>query len=180
MHYTTKLNRTYEHNTNKNFLDLTTTHKQTNLESDIYRKPTTADTTIRFLSNHPIEHKMAAFRYHISRMYSLPLAPEKQQKNGNTTNSQKQQFPTNYSTETKKNKYNENRPLSNRIKHPQKKTWTTFTYYSPKVRKISNLLKHTDIGVAFSNTNTLHQLIEPKIINQTTERDKSGVYELNT
>ena len=35
---------------------------------------------LNFLSNHPIEHKMAALRCHISKMYSLPLTPEKKQK----------------------------------------------------------------------------------------------------
>jgi len=63
-----------------NFLDLIITRKQTNLETDTYRKPTTIDTTINFLSKHLIEHKMAAFRYHISRTYSQPLAPGKKQK----------------------------------------------------------------------------------------------------
>jgi len=53
-----------------------------------------------------------------------------------------------------------------------------FTYYSPKIRKITNLFKHTDTDIAFSNTNTLHQLTKPKIINETTEHDKSGVYKL--
>ena len=43
-------------------------------------QPTTTDTTVNFLSNHPIEHKMAAFRFHISKMYSLPLDSEKKQK----------------------------------------------------------------------------------------------------
>jgi hypothetical protein len=59
---------------------LTITRKHTNLEIDIYRKPTTTDTTINFLSNHPTEHKMPAFRYHISRMYSLPLDLDNKQK----------------------------------------------------------------------------------------------------
>ena len=49
------------------FFVLLTVHLITCLENDIYRKPTTIDTTINFLSNHPIEHKMAAFRFHISR-----------------------------------------------------------------------------------------------------------------
>jgi len=75
-----KLKPTHENHRSINFLDLIITCKQTNLEIDIYREPTTTDTTINFLSNHPIEHKMAAFRYHISRMYSIPLDPEKKQK----------------------------------------------------------------------------------------------------
>jgi hypothetical protein len=47
---------------------------------DKYRKPITTVTIINFVSNHPIEYKMAAFRFHISRMYTLPLDPEKRQK----------------------------------------------------------------------------------------------------
>jgi hypothetical protein len=80
IHDNIKLNPTYENNMCINFLDLTITRQQTNLEIDIHRKSTTTDNTINFLSNHPIEHKMAAFRYEISRMYSLSLTSEKKQK----------------------------------------------------------------------------------------------------
>jgi hypothetical protein len=45
---------------------------------------------------------------------------------------------------------------------------TAFTYYSPQIRKITNSLKHTNIGIAFRNTNTLQQLTKPKILNQNT------------
>jgi hypothetical protein len=37
------------------FLDLLLIQKESNIKTDIYRKPTT--TTINFLPNHPIEHK---------------------------------------------------------------------------------------------------------------------------
>ena len=56
-----------------NFLDLLISRKPENLEIDIFCKPTTTNTTINFLSNHPMEHKMAAYRFHLERMYSLPL-----------------------------------------------------------------------------------------------------------
>jgi hypothetical protein len=46
---------------------------------DIYRKPTTTDTTINVLSNQPTEHKTSAYRYHINRMLSLPLTEERRQ-----------------------------------------------------------------------------------------------------
>jgi hypothetical protein len=42
------------------------------------RMPTTTDTTTNFEFNHPIEHKTAAFRYHITRMHLLPLTEKKQ------------------------------------------------------------------------------------------------------
>jgi hypothetical protein len=47
------------------------------IEIDIYRKPATTDTTINYSSNHPTEHKMAAYRYMINRILTLPLTAEK-------------------------------------------------------------------------------------------------------
>jgi hypothetical protein len=53
--------------------------RQTNsIDINIYRKPTTTNTTINYLSNHPMEQKLAAYRYMINRMSSLPLSPEQQ------------------------------------------------------------------------------------------------------
>jgi hypothetical protein len=77
IHSNIKLNPTYETHNSIDLFDLIISRKQTKLEIDIYRKPTTIDTTINFLSNHPIEHKTAAFRFQISRMHSLPLDPDK-------------------------------------------------------------------------------------------------------
>ena len=37
-----------------------------------------------------------------------------------------------------------------------KKIRTTFTYYSPLANKITNMLKHTNIQIAFKTTNTIH------------------------
>jgi hypothetical protein len=76
-HNNIKLNPTNEEHSSIDFLDLTVLCKHKQLYVDIYRKPTTTDTTINFLSNHPIEQKMAAFRFHITRMHSLPLDPDK-------------------------------------------------------------------------------------------------------
>jgi len=84
IHNNMKFNPTTENRNTIYFLDLELTRNRTNLEIDIYRKPTTTDTTINFCSNHPIEHKMAAFRFHISRMNKLPLDREKIQKEWTT------------------------------------------------------------------------------------------------
>jgi hypothetical protein len=73
IHDNIKLNPTHETNEKVNFLDLSITRKPTSLELDIYRKPTATDTTINFHSNHPLEHKLAAYRFFINRMLSLPL-----------------------------------------------------------------------------------------------------------
>jgi len=41
------------------------------------------------------------------------------------------------------------------------KQWATFTYYSPKIRKITNFFKQTNIYVAFKSTHTIQQQTIP-------------------
>jgi hypothetical protein len=65
---------TFEHNNSVSFLDLLIIRHPTQIEIDIFRKPTTTDTTINYTtinytSNNPTEHKMAAYRYLIN-LYS--------------------------------------------------------------------------------------------------------------
>ena len=67
---------TTEHKNGINFLDMTIDRKENKLEIGIYRKETSTDTTIHYTFNHPIEHKMAAFRYYINRLLTLPLTQE--------------------------------------------------------------------------------------------------------
>jgi hypothetical protein len=66
-----------EHNS-INFLDFLITRQPHSLDINIYRKATTTNTTINFLSNNPMEQKLAAYHYTINHMSSLPLTPEKQ------------------------------------------------------------------------------------------------------
>jgi hypothetical protein len=79
-----------------NFLDLKPKNPHLEILVDcIYKKPTTTDTIINFKSNHPLEPKTAAFKYHITRMHLLPLTAEKKKRMGdNTKRSYKEQFPT--------------------------------------------------------------------------------------
>jgi hypothetical protein len=64
---------TQEQNNTINFLDLLLIRQPTTIDNDIFRKPTTTDTTINFISNHPTEYKMAAYRHLIHRILTLPL-----------------------------------------------------------------------------------------------------------
>jgi hypothetical protein len=88
-HSNTRLEPTSETNSSNSFLDLMITRMPNNLEIGTFRKPTATDTTINYLSNHPLEHKMAPYRFLIERMLILPLEEKEQQKRmGNhTTNS---------------------------------------------------------------------------------------------
>ena len=56
-----------------NYLDITIHRSNNNMDISIYRKTTCTDTTIQFSSNHPHEHKIAAFRYYINRIITLPI-----------------------------------------------------------------------------------------------------------
>jgi len=67
-----------ESKNNIHFLDLSITKRPTCLNISIFHKPTSTDTIINFLSNHPLEHKMAAYRYLTHRMYTLLLDKEQQ------------------------------------------------------------------------------------------------------
>jgi hypothetical protein len=51
-----------------NFLDQLLIRNESLTEIDMYRKPTTTDTTINLFSNHPTEYKLAAYRYYLTCM----------------------------------------------------------------------------------------------------------------
>ena len=53
--------------------------------------------------------------------------------------------------------------------------WSTFTYYSPAIRKITNLFKNSTIGIAFRSSNTIFKQITKKIYEQI---NPSGIYEI--
>ena len=82
IHSCLHLNPMHENNTQINFLELCIIRKTNKLETDICRKPTTTDITINYLSNQPIEHKLAAYPYHINRILTLPLTKKDGHLNG--------------------------------------------------------------------------------------------------
>ena len=93
----------------------------------------------------------------------------------NKNYSSKQQFPdkviTQLKSQTKKNTQN----TGKRNKHKQKQKKTVFTYHSPRIWKLTNLFKHTDIDIAFRSTNTIQHLTKPKPQNHTQEHNKCWI-----
>jgi hypothetical protein len=175
-----QLNPTHENNGSISFLDLLIIINPSNLESDIYRKPTTIDTTIDFLCNHPTKHKITAYLYHIARMHSLPLTLERQQAERKTIQpiAQSNNFPEKLITNLRAQmQHKKTYQIQDKEKNKNKKC-ATFTYHTPKIRKITNLFKHTDIGIAFKSKSTIQQLTKPKISNNTQDHNRSGIYKL--
>ena len=57
---------------------------------------------------------------------------------------------------------------------PHNKKWVTFIYFSPIIRCITNLFKHSNLNIAFRSTNTIQQQLTEK----PTNKNPSGIYKL--
>ena len=159
------------------FLDLSITRTHNKLTIDIYRKPMTTNTTINFMSNHPLEHKMAASRYHIERMHKLPLDPIKKQKEWEIIQAISES--NNVPIKLLQKLYHQTPKRENqRTEQNENKKWTTFTYYSPKIRAVTNIFKNTNLRIAFKTTSTLRQLTRQRQQTPTPDHDRSGIYKI--
>jgi hypothetical protein len=141
VHKNLKLTPTFEDNTQINFLDILITRKKNDLSINIYRKPTTTDITISYLSNHPMEQKIAAYRFYTSRMTEFPLNKENKRKEWDTIRkiARNNNFPQDIIKKLKN--HIEHNKTCQKPKDNTTKKWTTFTYYSPQIRKVTNLYK---------------------------------------
>jgi hypothetical protein len=166
---------TIEENNSISFLNLLITRQPSAIEIDIYRKPTTTDTTINYTSNHPTEHKLAVYCYLISRMTALPLSQEKEEAEWQTIliTANNNNFPISIIKKLKTKIHNKEPTKNN-----EHKKWATFTYHSTKVRKITNLFKHTNTKIAFKSTNTIGQKTKRKNHHSTQNMEQSGIYKL--
>jgi hypothetical protein len=166
---------THEHKNSISFLDLLLIRQHDKIEIDILRKPTTTDTKINYTSNHSIEHKMAAFRYLTNRMISLPLTTERKKMEWQKILSIKEnnKFPLHFIEQLKTQiQHKTHKDKTNN----RNKKLTTFTYHSPKVRKVTNLFKQTDIKTAFKSKNKIQQQTRPGNHETTPGQNKSGIY----
>jgi len=108
-------------------------------------------------------------------MHSLPLDPDKKQTEWEIIESiaKNSNFPQQLLLKLNQqilHKVNNKKTSKN-----DKKIWTSFTFHSPKIRKITNMLKNTNIGIVFKTTTTLHHLIKPA---QLQEHEKNGIYKI--
>jgi hypothetical protein len=176
IHINLQLNPTHENNRRISSLDLLIIRNPSNLEIDIYRKPTTTNISINFISNYPTEHKLAAYRYHNARMQSLPLTTARQQTEWKTIKfiGRSNNFPDRIITRLKAQLQRTHQKCD---KEENKKKGALFTYYSPRIRKLTSLFKHTNIRIAFRSINTIQQYTKPKTSNHNQEH-KSGIYKL--
>jgi hypothetical protein len=86
-------------------------------------------------------------------MISLPLTPERKKTEWQKilTIANNNRFPLSLIGKLKSKI--QNKTQADKINNQSKK-WVTFTYHSAKVRKITNLFRHTDIKIAFKTPPT--------------------------
>jgi len=151
----------------------------------VFRKSTTTDTTIHYLSNHPQEHKLAAYRFLINRMHNLPLNKNRREHEWQTILqiAKNNHFPIALIHNLKHRMTQERKqPLSpspTQTTQPTKnEKWVIFTFSSPQIRKVTNLLKKTRIKIAFRCNNTLAHLIKTTTKTKTPPYNRLGIYQL--
>jgi hypothetical protein len=142
---------TIEENNTINYLDLTLIRQKDSIDISIFRKPTTTDATIHYTSNHPIEHKLAAFRYMLNRANNLPLKLEaKQQEEKMIRHIAKiNGYPTRLIQNLQQKITTKGRHNTSTTQTTHK--WVTFKYYSPLVRKVTNVFKNTNLRIAYQH-----------------------------
>jgi len=92
----------------------------------MYRKPTNADITIQYVSNHPQDHKQAAFTFYINRMLKANhhRSGIEERMGKNTQHSPNNGFPINIIHNTKKERNSETKGKTGQERGTANKTNT--------------------------------------------------------
>ena len=130
----------------------------------------------------PIEHKISAFLYYINRLTIMPINESSKQREWETiiAIARSNNFPTSmlYGLKTKiiKRKRQKQKQMQQRqeiIK--QRDKWVNFTYFSPLVRRVTDLFRRTRLRITFRTANTIQQQLNTA---KHARYDSSGIYRL--
>jgi len=96
-------------------------------------------------------------------MHSLLLNPDKKQTEFEIIQSiaKNNYFPHHLLLKLNRQILNKVNNNNKKLARMTKKIWTTFTFHSAKIRKITNLFKNMNIGIAFKTATKSHHLIKP-------------------
>jgi hypothetical protein len=166
-----------EENNTIHYLDISIYRNNKSINIGIYRKPTETGMVIHLTSIHPYEQKISAFTYYINRLITLPTTDKSKQHEWEKilAIAKKNGYPTNMIHNLKRRltirKQSQKRQEEETV--PRKK-WVTFTHFSPLIRRVTNLFKHTNLRVTFHAINTIQQQLTEK----KTYKDPCGIYKL--
>jgi hypothetical protein len=164
-----------EENNSINYLEFSIHRNINSIDLGIYRKPTYTDITIQFSSNHPLEHKLAAFNFYINRMLTLPITKQAKQQEWKIilAIAQNNGFPLHVIHNLKKELIAK-KQNKNFQQQQQTKKWVTLTYQSPLIRKITNIFKQSNLNIALRATNIIHRQLTDKLAKTST--NSRGIY----
>jgi len=173
-----ELKPTQETNVLINYLDLTINRHPDHNALETYRKPTNTNTTIHYTSNHPMEHKIVAYRYLINRINTVGITNinKKQELNNKTIIAKNNALPTHITRQLYDTMAHKRQIRSNNTQ-TQRKTSVTFTYHSTLIRKVTNIFKLTGLSIVYRAINTLFNRLKNTKETQD-EVQKSGIYKL--
>ena len=138
---------TTETNIRNNYVDLLITGNTAKLEISVLSKPTSNETTINIQSYHPLEHKIAAYRFHIERMFTLPLAEQRQEEWESIEQiARKNNTPISLLLKLKlRIRLQISQPTLTSKNSDTK--WAKFTYNTPHIGIITNIFKQTNVKI---------------------------------
>jgi hypothetical protein len=124
---------------------------QGQLDMEVYRKPTAIDITINSNLCHPKEHKLAAYKNWIHRLFALPLNENNKKKKLNAI--------INIALNNGCRKediihiHNKLKQRQNKVENNSEKEqkWVTFTYTGNHIRKVTKLFRHQPRNILQNN-----------------------------
>jgi hypothetical protein len=168
-----------EQNQMINFLDLTIKNVNNKHAFKIFRKPTQTDQTIHVTSNHPYQHKMAAYNHMIHRLNNIPMSVDDYQEELNIIKyiaDQNGYKPTKIdkmnSIHVDKIKYQQNTTL--RFDDNSQEKYVTVDYNKKTSHHVRKIFKNFGYKVAYKTQHKLERLLKPKNVNVL----DTGVYKL--
>lgn len=179
-HANIKFTMETESNMRLNHLDLTISRNNNSLSVNIYRKPTTTNHTIHNTSCHPHTHKLAAYRFMVNRMLTLPLSNNNIKKE--TLNIKHIASANGFSTQVVDNLIRKHLLKSKKVRYnvadkPTQTWYTPFTFVNENTYRITNMLKRKyGVTPAYATRNTIKNSLHNNNIEVKNKYDRSGVY----
>jgi hypothetical protein len=126
------------------------------------------ENTINYISNHPMEHKLAAYIYYIERILNLPLDRTRQIILHIATS---YNFPTTQTKTANTAQISKATPIHKLSKqHKMGNLYFLFAAF----RKNTNLFKHTNVKIGFRCRNRIAQLTKPATGHNIEPHNKGG------
>ena len=161
-----------------NYLDLTLTKISQKISFSIYRKPTCTDQVIHSTSNHPQNHKLAAFRSMVHRLITIPLSPDNFEKEKNIIKQIAKNNGYDPNTINKLIWKSKRKDHSNNNMNQENSKYTVMTYHGDVNNSIHNILERKGCKVVYKPVNNVGKSLSNKKMYPTDPLDGTSFYKV--